>query len=104
VPLYEGVLHASETPAQQVLPIAGSISSFYVRLSGNPNAGRSYSFVVRINGADTALACTIADAATSCSDTTHSVAVTAGSLIAIHAVGTANPTGRTMVWSAVFSQ
>src|SRR5262249_13351880 len=81
-----------------------TISKFYIRLSGNPSNGRSYAFTVRINGADTTVTCSVADAATSCSDLTHSVAVSAGDLIAIHAVGTANPTARTMVWSAVFSQ
>jgi hypothetical protein len=104
LPLYSGVVHTTEGPAQNTIPLAGTISSFYVRISGNPGAANSYDFVVRINGADTALVCSIADNATTCSDTTHSVAVSAGALIAIHATGNSNPTGRTMQWSALFAQ
>jgi hypothetical protein len=104
IPLYLGVLQASEAPAQQVVPLAGTVSKFYVRLSGTPGNGRSYTFTVRVNGADTAVTCVVQDAATGCSDTTNSVTLAAGDLIAIHAVGTANPTGRTMVWTALFAQ
>jgi hypothetical protein len=105
VPMFNaGVFANAEASAQQIVPLAGTLSKFYVHLSGSPGNGRSFSFFVRVDGADTAVTCTVADANTSCSDTTHSVAINAGSLIAIRAAGAGNPTARSFGWTALFGQ
>jgi hypothetical protein len=105
VPMFNsGVFANAEATAQQFMPVAGTLSNFYVHLSGSPGNGRSFTFFVRVDGADTVVTCSVSDANTSCSDTTHSVAIGAGSLIAIRAVATGNPTARSFGWTALFGQ
>jgi hypothetical protein len=91
---------------QAVVPSSGTISRFYVRLSGAAGGGStSYTFTVRIDGADTGITCTATGAATSCSDTSNSASVTAGQLISILADPSATQPNDNLdlVWSARFN-
>jgi hypothetical protein len=61
--------------------------------------------IVRVSGADTAVACTIAGGiATTCANTVNSVAVAAGATMSIRDGSTSNPTDRRMRWTARFAQ
>lgn len=46
---------------------AGTLANMTVTASGSPGSGNDYTVTVRLNGTASALACTISDAATSCS-------------------------------------
>ena len=50
----------------------------YIRVDSAPGAGQTYTLTMRVNGSDTGITCTVADANKTCSDTTHSATVTAG--------------------------
>jgi hypothetical protein len=78
-----------ESGAQWPVPADGTLSNFYVRLSGAAGGtGASYVFKVRVNGGDPVgtLTCTASDVATSCSDTTSAVSLSAGDLLAVQVV------------------
>ncbi|HWO41311.1 MAG TPA: hypothetical protein VNO43_05865, partial [Candidatus Eisenbacteria bacterium] len=100
VPALLANVNSSEEAVNQVLPFNGTLSDFYVRLSGSPGGATSYSFTVRINGADTTLACTVSGAATSCSDTANSVQFSAGDLVSVKSVPSGSPSSRAMRWTA----
>ena len=73
----------TEASFQNVHPSAGVFTNLNVLLSAAPNNGagsQSITFTLRVAGASSALACTITEAQTSCTDT-DAVAVTAGQLI-----------------------
>ena len=63
---------------ETVFPTGGTLKNLYVDLPAAPGAGASRTFTVRKNGVPTALTCTIADPATSCSDTVNTVSFAAG--------------------------
>lgn len=62
----------------QVKPPAGDYKKFYVRIGTAPSAGDSRTYTFRDNGGDTSLAVTIADAATTGNDTTHTHTMSGG--------------------------
>jgi hypothetical protein len=103
VPAYYSSVDASEAAVDQAMPAAGTISNLRVRLSGAPGAGTSYTFLVRKNGVDTAVTCTVSGTATECSDLANSIAFSAGDLISVRSEPTSNPAARTMRWTATFS-
>jgi hypothetical protein len=79
----------SETDAEQILAKGGTARSLYVRASGAPGEGKSWSFVIYKNGsADPVLTCAISGSDTSCSDTAGSISFSAGDTISICIVGT----------------
>ena len=104
---YSGLTGASfytdETTRTQLVTTAGSINNLYVELSGSPGAGKSYAFTLRVNGANTALTCTVNDAETSDNDTAHSVNVVAGDRVSIGCVPSGTPTARYPQWSTRFN-
>jgi hypothetical protein len=72
------------------VPISGTVSNLQVSVGTAPGAGTSHTFSLIVNGvADSNFTCTIADTNTTCSDTTHSVAVSAGDRLAWRDVTTA---------------
>jgi hypothetical protein len=101
--MFSGDVNASEAAVEVEIPVASTISDFRVRLNGSPGAGNSYTFIVRQNGADTAVTCAITDAAISCADTVNTVAFAVGDRISIRSIPASSPTARTMTWSAVRS-
>lgn len=86
-------------------PIAvdGTIANLYARLTVAPGAGKSVAFTLYQNGSSTAVTCTISDAATSCSDTTHSATIFAGDNVSVEIVPTGTPAGSSYTISASFA-
>ena len=104
VPMFESNRSIVERENQQFIPVAGTLSSFYVTLNGSPGTNHWFTFVVRKNGADTPVTCTIAGTNTTGSDLSNSVSFAAGDYISIISTpSAANPTGRSMLWTAQFS-
>jgi hypothetical protein len=56
-----------------------------------------------VDGIASALACTISDFATTCSDTTHSVALTAGQTVNVRSVPYSNPDARSATWTSSYA-
>ncbi len=104
VPMFNAARSAVESENQQFMPVAGTVSDFYVILNGSPGSGKSFTFVVRKNGANTPVTCTISGTATTGSDLTNSVSFAAGDRISIMVTtSAAHPTARSMLWTAKFS-
>ncbi len=104
VPMFNAARSAVESENQQFIPMAGTVSNFYVILNGSPGINHWYTFVVRKNGADTPVTGTISGTATTGSDLTNSVSFAAGDYISIMVTpSAANPTARSMLWTAKFS-
>jgi hypothetical protein len=81
--LFVGSSSATENLVQQPMPVAGTLSSLFIKVDSNPG-GTSITYTVRKNGVNTAVTCAIAGgAATTCSDVTHTVVFAAGDLISI---------------------
>jgi hypothetical protein len=91
-----------QADVQLPIPTGGIFSNFYVFLSGAPGSGRSWTFVVRNGGTDTAVTCTIQDLATSCSDLANSGVFAAGDLFSIRVIGSGGPATRSMQWTGLF--
>lgn len=68
---------------------AGNLRNLYCDLGTAPGGADTVIVTARIAGADSALTCTISAAATSCSDTSNTPAVTAGQRTSIKAVSSA---------------
>ena len=90
--MYLDAVSTTESQVQQIAPVGGTLSQFTVRVVTTPSAGTSWTFTVRLAGANTAVTCNIPNGSTSCTDSTHSVAVSAGALISIGVVPTGSPT------------
>lgn len=81
---------ATTSTIMQVVPTAGTIRNLYVKAgTAVKTAGTAVTATVEINGVASAVTCSMAADASSCSDTTHSAAVAAGDNIGI-ALGTSN--------------
>lgn len=93
----------SESFMQEVVSTGGKIKNLFVELDDSPGADNNYVFTVRVDGSGVGCpTCTIADAATSGSDTTNEIAVSAGDLVCIECVPTGTPTARKARWSVMF--
>ncbi len=98
--------NANETLVQNVIPATGTIKNFYVFVETAPVAGRSWTFTVRKNAADSAVTCTIVGDGTlrQCSDTTNVAPFAAGDLVAIRISASAPaPAGTPGQWTAQFA-
>ena len=90
-----GAIRTTENAAVVIIPYAGTLKNFYVRMGASAASSGSIVMTVRKNGVDTALTLTFvqADGANiTKSDTTNSVAVSAGDRITIG--GTNNGTSQ----------
>ena len=86
---------ASESPAQQLVPIAGTLASLKVKIGSAPGQGDSYTLTVRKNGIGTGLICRIegdGSAETSCLDKAHAVAFAAGDFLSLQVSPAGRPT------------
>ena len=94
---------ASEPSQSGICSTGGVLTNWQVQVNTAPAAGKSWLFTVRVNGADTALAVTIADANTVSSVDTSEVAIAAGDLIGFSSVPTGTPTDAASIkWSCDF--
>jgi hypothetical protein len=79
---------ATEIPLSKATR-AGTARNLSCELGTAPGGADTVVVTVRINAADAALTCTISGAATTCSDTSNTAAVSAGHRLAIKAVSSA---------------
>jgi hypothetical protein len=103
VPMFDTGTSDTESDVQQFIPVAGTVSNFYVTLDGSPGSSSSYTFVIRINSEDTLVTCTISGTETTGSDLTNSVSFAAGDYISIMVTPASMPTAVSMRWTAQFS-
>jgi len=91
--------------AVQTIPTSGFISNLRVYLpTAAPGAGKSLTFTVRKNKADTDLTCTISGTDTAGVDTVHSIEFAAGDKISISCTPSNTPTSPGHVkWSVVWT-
>jgi len=92
-----------ENRRYQVVPCAGTLSNLRLKLSAAPGAGKSYTFVVRKNGADTDITVTISDANTTGADTAHTVSVAAGDTVGLESVGSGTPDAASAIYTTKFT-
>jgi hypothetical protein len=89
----------SESPAQQVVPIAGTMAGLRVKIGSAPGQGNSYTLTLRKNGIGTGLTCRIegdGSADTSCLDNAHTAAFAAGDFLTLQV----SPGGGPRRWHA----
>lgn len=79
----EGAVQGIETTSR-------TISNLYISQGPAPGTGNSAVYTLRVNGADTAVTCTISNTASTCNDTTHSASITAGQTWSIKSVQSAS--------------
>jgi hypothetical protein len=97
--------------AAQVVPVAGTLSGFHVRLRSEASSGvGSYTFAVLRDPtgsgtafAETSVRCTVAGSALACSDTTHSQAFKAGDLVVVRATPAGPVFSVQMQWTGRFA-
>ncbi len=85
------------------MPLAGTISNFYVSISAAPGTGNSYTFNVLNNGVATGITCTIAGSATSGNDTSNTELYAAGENISVEVIPSSEPTIVSVIWSAILT-
>lgn len=83
---------STENDAVLIVPTDGNIRNLKVVLDAAPTSGKSWTFDVRKNGADTAVDTTIADTDTEGDSVSDQVAVSAGDLISIKVTSSGTPT------------
>ena len=105
VSLFNPAISETESAVEQAMPVAGVLTSLFVRLDGPAAAGQAgYSFTVRRNGADTALACGIATASTTCTAASLlGIPFAAGDTMALKIEALSGPSPRAMRWTATFT-
>lgn len=96
--------HASHALASQVIPAAGVLKNFYIKLtSGNPGAGNSWIFTIYVNNATTGISVTISDTNTTGQDITNSFTVAAGDTISVAITSTGSPDTSNPSWNCQFN-
>jgi hypothetical protein len=83
-----------ESDYEIIVPTSGKLDMMRVALDGSPGAGKSYTFTLRKNNADTAVTCVIADTSTQNSDLANSVTVAAGDRVVVSSTPSGTPTAR----------
>lgn len=68
----------TELLVSPVMPIAGTVSNLYVQFDAAPGTGTTTAVTLMRNGSATTLTCSVADAASTCSDTSNTVTVAVG--------------------------
>lgn len=79
-----------ESQVQNIMPCAAVWRNLVTRDTTAPGSGKSRSSTLRVNAADTAVTCSIADTNVSANDTTHSVALVAFDKLSIKTTASAN--------------
>lgn len=96
---------ATQANTYQVIPTAGTISKFKVKLSSAVTGSYPFVFHLMVEGAASALTCSVAVGQTQGSDDTHSVSISAGNRVDIRSLYTAGqmPTNTPSAsWSVIF--
>lgn len=85
------VWNATEANVNQPIPHDLTVDRLQITIGTAPGAGKSYTFVLMQNGNPTSLSVTIADSATSGSDNSNSVSLTAGDKVSIRCTPSGTP-------------
>jgi hypothetical protein len=94
---------STENARKGLIATGGILKNFKVRVGVAPGAGNSWTFAIRVSGADSNLSVSIADTNTVSSLDTSEVSVSAGEDVSISAVGISSPTAAAAVqWTAEF--
>lgn len=94
---------ASVSSRQIVMPTSGTLKNLYTYLSVAPGTGNSRTYTVNQNGSDTALAVTYSNSDVNIkSDTSDTIAVSAGDLISLKVASTSFPAVATGAWGVTF--
>jgi hypothetical protein len=80
-------MNIAEVNGQAIGAVPGTFKNLYININVAPSGSQTDIFTLRVNGADTAVTCTITGTATSCNDTTHTATITAGQNWSIKVVG-----------------
>lgn len=91
----------TESLREQLVSSGGNLKNLRIKLNDVPGTG-TYIFTLRLNGAPTALTCTVAADGTLASDTTHEVAVTGGDRICLECAPDSPDSARFARWSIMF--
>lgn len=98
--IYSGAWTLTETDRDQLAQQC-VLKNLYVLLSGAPGGGKSYTFTVRQNGADSALVVTIADAAVSGNDIVNTVNISNEDVVDLKSVPAGTPASMDGYWGVV---
>jgi len=90
--------NVTENNQRSVIAVDGTSSNFYANVATAPGAGTSWAFTLVKNGVDTAITCTIADAATSCSDLVNTVALAPGDTYSVKSAPTGTPAAPVQIY------
>jgi len=93
---------ATEFDRSHLVSTSGKLKNLRVELAAAPGVGTSYTFTLRVNGVNSALTVTIADAITSAEDITHKVDVVAGDAVCLQCVPAGTPTTPKARWTTMF--
>lgn len=93
---------ATLSDVEQVMPTGGKFKNLYAYLGNNGIVSGSYDITLYVNGSPTALTCNLNSANRINSDTTNSVAVAEGDLVAIEAKPNTPSSNRTVEISCEF--
>lgn len=89
---------AGESSINQPVPYAGTIKNLYVIITAAPGGATTRTFTLRKNGGSQTVTVTIADPATTGSDTAHSFTVAAGDLIDVYHTVSGAPAAASGHW------
>lgn len=102
-----GDANTEEAKIRMPSPITGTVRGLRILTRTGPDNGagsQQYTFTLRINGANTAMTCSIAETNTSCADVTHTATINAGDAFTIMAQesGAGTPNNNvTAAWSLI---
>ncbi len=90
-----GAVSTTESNVALNIPFAAVAAKLHVGANSSPGSGNSWAVTLMKNGVATGLTCTVSDAATSCSDLTHTVTFVASDTMSLRIVtaGAAIPSG-----------
>src|SRR3989344_877790 len=84
-------------------PVAGTLSSLYVKVATVPGGVTTRTFTIRKNQVATALTCTIDSAQTTCNDLSNTITFAVGDTVDIFHTDTGTPANSAAGWSVVFT-
>jgi len=95
--------NGTEAEKEQLIGADGKIKELRIKLQNAPGAGESYTFTLRVNGANSALTCAVTDANTSNEDLTHEVDVSVGDRVCLMVVpSVGGPATGHAWWGTIF--
>jgi hypothetical protein len=86
----QGAASASSGAFAELMPMSGTLSNLYVKLSAAPGTGNSVQVTVYVNSSSTAITTTISNTNTTGNDLTHSASISAGQACDIQLVASAS--------------